>query len=118
MNEAYMNVSATQTKTEGQVLAEQLADLLQSKGVALTQSSRKLLDLCAHAWISEPVKLKDSAHEVDRSEMAKAVIAWASFEYHVVRCKDSDKPVDFFNWLYALAVSGRNVLENVMDKGF
>ena len=118
MNEAYMNVPATQTTDDAQVLAKHLADLLQDKGVALTEGSRKLLALCAQAWISEPLKLKDSASEIDRAEIAKAVINWASFEWHVMRCKEQNKPVDFFNWLYALAVSGRNVLEGLLDKGF
>lgn len=120
MTEAYMNVGAPQTETDVKALAKQLLDelqsKLQSKDILLTEHSKRLLALCAYAWISEPVKLKEAYEEI-RPEIPEKVIEWASFEYHVAGCKASGKPVDFFNLLYALAVSGRNVLEGIFDKG-
>lgn len=90
-----------------------------SRGVDLTDYAEGLLRLAVEAQFEEPPKFRNGP--LSRTEMESLIlrILERSIEDpHVNATRAAHKKVAFNSWLLALAVSGRGVLKDLIDKGF
>jgi hypothetical protein len=102
------------------VYAETFIERLEKSGVYLTDHSKSLLRLTVAGWFNEAPRFQP---DVDRDPQRMQELLWQIFqtateESHVKIWREANKKVPFPDWFYSLAVSGRKVIGDILQKGF
>jgi len=100
--------------------ADELADQLKKRGVILTENSHKLLRVAVQGWYEEPPDFVSASR--DDREFLKTqlwrIVDHAADEHHVAAKKESGEKVAFTDFFAGLFESGRDVVGQIIKKGF
>ena len=103
---------------EYQDISEEAIRQLRESGVDLTDYSTGLLLLAVEAWIEEnPPELRALTPGGKRDVIFR-VLSESTREPHIFVKRKKGEKVYFYEWLWALSVSGREVIKDIIDKGF